>query len=264
MKGNFRRILYSLRKFDLILFLLFVWEVFARWIYPRFEPQAAIFFPPFSSVLRELWQLLLNGSLLRNILASFRRIAIGFCFASLCGITLGFILGLSQKAYEQLQGICQIFRPIPPVAWIPISLLWFGITEAQQCFIVFIGVLFPVLLNTLDGVHSVSIQYKHAAQTLGANGLILFRRVILPAALPKIMFGLRSGLAYAWFIIVAVEFVSAPNGLGCLILEGRNVIITERIFVGMITIGIINLTLYYLCTKVENWIAPWQKISLVE
>jgi len=262
MKRFLLKFFYGLRNFDFFIFLLICWEIFARFIYPQFESRAAIFLPTFLNVLKEFWQLLANGILWQHILASCKRILVGFSLASLCGITLGFILGYSQRAYEQLQGICQIFRPVPPVAWIPISLLWFGITEAQQCFIIFIGVIFPILFNTLDGVHSVSSQYKHAAQSLGANKALLLRKVILPAALPKIMFGLRSGIGYAWFIIVAAEFVSAPRGLGCLILEGRNAIITERIFVGMIVIGTINLLFDYALTKLENLIVPWQKVSL--
>lgn len=256
--------IHGLRKFDFIIYILLAWEIFARWVYPRFEPQAAIFLTPFSSVLRELWQLLSSGVLWQHILASCQRILIGFSLASLCGISLGFAIGLSRTASEQLEGLCRFIRPIPPVAWIPLSLLWFGITETQQCFIIFIGVIFPVLFNTLDGLHNVSSQHKYAAQTLGANRIILLRRVIFPAALPKIIFGLRSGLGYAWFIIVAAEFVSAPRGLGYLILEGRNIIVTERIFVGMIVIGLLNLLFYYILTKIENWIAPWQKISLDE
>ena len=263
-KRNILNFIYRIRKFDFIICILFAWEAFARWIYPRFQPQAAIFFPPFSSVLKELCQLSSSGILWQHILASCLRILIGFSLASFCGIALGVVLGLSERAYEQLQGICQFLRPIPPVAWIPISLLWFGITETQQCSIIFIGVIFPVLFNTLDGVHNVSSQYKHAAQVLGAGRFLLFKRVILPSALPKIMFGLRSGMGYAWFIIVAAEFVSAPSGLGYLILEGRNIIVTERIFVGMIAIGAINLIFYYILTKLENWIAPWQKLSLEE
>ncbi|MFH1397113.1 MAG: ABC transporter permease [Candidatus Omnitrophota bacterium] len=263
MTGRLAKIAHRVKKFDLIIFVLFSWEIFARFIYPRFEPRAAVYLPAFSSVLKECWQLLADGILIQHIWASLRRVLIGFSLASLCGITLGFIIGLSQKTYEQLHTLCQIFRPIPPVAWIPISLLWFGITEAQQYFIIFIGVLFPILFNTLQGVHSVSSQYKLVAQTLGARRFLLIRRVILPAVLPRIIFGLRSGLGYAWFIIVAAEFVSAPNGLGYLILEGRNMIVTERIFVGMIAIGAINLFFHYLLTRFENWLAPWRKIAFI-
>ncbi len=258
-----KKIISEIKKLDVIVLLLIIWEVFSRWIYPGIEPQAKIFLPPPSFILKEYWQLLSSNILFHHIAASFKRVLFGFFLASLFGVIFGFIIGLSRRAHEQLRIICNIFRPIPPIAWIPISLLWFGITEKQQYFIIFIGVLFPVLFNTSEGVYGVSAHYKYAAQALGVKGLSLVKRVVLPAALPRIMLGLRSGFGYAWFIIVAAEFVSAPNGLGYLILEGRNALVTERIFVGMITIGIINLIFYYFLTKLENWIAPWKKIAFI-
>ncbi len=252
------------RRFDFIIYALFAWEIFARWIYPGFEPQAAIFLPPFSSVIKELGALFSSGLLWRHISASGQRIIIGFSLASFCGISAGVILGLSERTYEQLQGICRFLMPIPPVAWIPISLLWLGITEAQQCFIVFIGTVFPILFNTLQGVHEVSSRHIDAARALGAGRFLILRKVILPSAFPKIMFGLRSGIGYGWFIIVAAEFVSAPSGLGYLILEGRNMIITERIFVGMAVIGTLNLLGDGLLTKIERRTAPWNTSNIEE
>jgi ABC-type nitrate/sulfonate/bicarbonate transport system permease component len=264
MKKYLLKLLSGLRSLDLLIFLLILWEVFAGYIYPRFEPRAAIFLPRFSSVLKELWQLTANGVLWQHILSSLKRVMVGFSLASVCGVGLGFMMGFSRKASEQLEGLCKLLRPIPPVAWIPLSLLWFGITEKQQFFIIFIGAVFPILFNTLDGVQSVSSQYKKSAQALGVHKFLLLKKVVIPAALPKIMFGLRSGIGFCWFIIVAAEFVSAPRGLGYLILEGRNAIITERIFVGMIAIGVINLMFYFLLTKIENFVSPWQKLRVEE
>lgn len=253
-----------IKKVDFIILIILVWEVFASWIYPFFEPRSAMFFPPFSAVARELWGLIVSGLLLRHILASVTRVLIGFSLASICGISLAFVFSLSDFANQQLKLICRVFKSVPPVAWIPLSLLWFGITENQQYFIIFIGVIFPVLFNTLEGINAIPERFRQLAKTLGSGRFSTFRQVILPASLPKIMFGLRSGLGYAWFIIVAAEFVSASSGLGYLILEGRNMIITTRIFAGMLTIGMVNLAFYYLLTKLENWISPWYKLSLID
>jgi len=262
MKNSLLRLFHSLKYLDLFIFLLVCWQVFSIFIYPRFEPRASVFLPSFSSVVKEFWQLSLNDVLWQHTAASLKRVIVGFSLASVCGIGLGLMLGFSRMASEQLEGFCKLLRPIPPVAWIPLSLLWFGVNEIQQVFIIFIGSIFPILFNTLDGVQNVSPEYKHVAKSLGAHGLLLLKRVILPAVIPKIMFGLRSGIGFAWFIIVAAEFVSAPRGLGYLILEGRNVIITERIFVGMMVIGVINLISCYILTIIENFLSPWQKISL--
>ncbi len=250
----FRRV-YSL---DFIIVLFAVWEVFSRFIYPKFEPQAALFLPPFSLVFKEFFQLISSGLMLEHIFASIKRIMIGFTLASAVGIFLGLFFGTSRLAYEQLRCVCGLFRAVPPVAWIPLSLLWFGITDAQQYFIIFIGVVFPVLSQTMEGVNRIPVHLRQMALTLGAKRLMIFKKVIMPAALPHIMFGLRSGMGYAWFIIVAAEFVSASNGLGYLILEGRNVIITERVFSGMIAIGMVNLFFYDVFLKLERLVIPWR------
>ena len=264
MKKYLLKLFCGLKYLDLLIVLLICWQVFSTFIYPRFQPRASIFLPSFSSVLKEFWQLSINGVLWQHILHSLKRVIIGFSLASVFGISLGFVMGFSRLASEQWEGFSRFLRPIPPVAWIPLSLLWFGVTEQQQFFIIFIGAIFPILFSTLEGVQSVLPEYKHAAQSLGVHGILFLKKVILPAAIPKIMFGLRSGIGFSWFIIVAAEFVSASSGLGYLILEGRNVIITERIFVGMITIGIINLISCYILTKIENSFCPWQKIELEE
>jgi len=253
--------LHRIRKYDFLVALLCLWEVFSRWVYPTFEPHALLFLPPVSYIVKEGWILLKSGILINHAWASFVRICVGFSIAATSGILLGFILGLSQIAYRQLHALCQIFKPIPPVAWIPISLLWFGISEGQQYYIIFIGAFFPILIHTLEAVHTIPGQYKQLSHTLGVRGFLLLRKVLIPAVLPQVFFGIRAGFGYSWFIIVAAEFVSAPNGLGYLILEGRNALITERIFIGMIAIGVINLGFYYILTKLENLVSPWQKLS---
>jgi len=254
-----RKFAKRLIKFDLVLIIIMGWEVFARFIFPLFETNAALYFPPPTRILAELWTLLSSGILLGHILSSLRKVLIGGGLAAAAGILIGLGMGISKVLYDQLQVICRLLRPIPPVAWIPISILWFGITDSQQYFIVFISVLFPVIFHTLDAVLSIPAHYIRSARSLGCNGWKLITRITIPAALPKIMFGIRAGFAYAWFIIVAAEFVSSKNGLGYLILEGRNAMITERIFAGMITIGFINIAFYYIFTMIRNRITVWQE-----
>lgn len=218
-----------------------------------------ILFPPLSAVLKEAILLFQDNILIGHILASTKRVFVGFGFAALLAVPLGIILSLSPRWYWQIRPLINIIRFIPPVSWIPISILWFGITEIQQYYIIFIGTLPVIFLITYDNAKRIPQAMKKAATCLGAGRLKMFLRVIMPGALEGIFLSLRIGLGLGWFLIVASEFVSAAKGLGYLILEGRNIIKTERIFVGMIAIGLINYFFNFALIKMKHFALPWSE-----
>jgi len=245
-------------RYGLILFLLLSWEVTSQWILAGWHTQnPKVLFPPLSSVLKEATFLFREKLLWEHILASTKRVFVGFGFAALLAVPLGIILSLSPRWNWQIRPLINIIRFIPPVAWIPISILWFGITEIQQYYIIFIGTLPVIFLITYDNAKRIPQAMKKAATCLGAGRLKMFLRVTLPGALEGIFLSLRVGLGFGWFLIVASEFVSAANGLGYLILEGRNIIKTERIFVGMITIGLISYFFNFVLMKIKYCVLPW-------
>jgi NitT/TauT family transport system permease protein/taurine transport system permease protein len=251
-------VLARLRPFALLAVLMLLWELFARYVLPLHEPEAAaLILPPPSAGLVDAYRLLSQGVLEQHIFASARRVYVGFALAALIGIPLGVLMGMFATAYRQLTPIVGILRPIPPVAWIPITLLWFGVTDTQQYFIIFIGTIFPILLNTTSGVRSVDPVIVRAAMSLGAHSHEMFR-VMLIAALPSIFLGVRIGLGLGWFIIVASEMVSASTGLGFLITEARTAMITERMYVGMFAIGIIGFLQDRLLATLERKLIPWK------
>jgi ABC-type nitrate/sulfonate/bicarbonate transport system permease component len=249
-------ILWRLPSGLLLLVLLASWEFFSRYVFPLYEPSAGLVLPPPSDGLRDAIDLAQQGVLTQHVLASMRRVYCGFLIAAITAIPLGIAMGLSIIVFRQLSPLVGILRPIPPVAWIPITLLWFGVTDAQQYFIIFVGTFFPMLLNTVAGVHALDPVLKRAALSLGAGRKGLFE-LMLYGALPNIFIGIRTSLGLGWFIIVASEMVSASTGLGFLITEARTAMVTERLYVGMFAIGLIGFLQDRLLLLLEERLMPW-------
>jgi NitT/TauT family transport system permease protein/taurine transport system permease protein len=240
----------------LLLALLVFWELFSRFLLPLYEPAAVLVLPPPSDGLRDAIALLQQGKLSQHVLASMRRVYFGFAIAAITAIPLGIAMGVSPLVFRQLSPLVGVLRPIPPVAWIPITLLWFGVTDAQQYFIIFIGTFFPMLLNTIAGVHALDPMLKRAALSLGADRRALFG-LMLQGALPNIFIGIRTSLGLGWFIIVASEMVSASTGLGFLITEARTAMVTERLYVGMFAIALIGFLQDRILLLLQQRVMPW-------
>jgi ABC-type nitrate/sulfonate/bicarbonate transport system permease component len=148
---------------------------------------------------------------------------------------------------------------VPPLAWIPLSILWFGIGDTQNQFIIFLGIFFPILLNTIAGVKGVEPNLIRAARCLGANDWNILWRVVLKAALPQIVTGIRIGLGVGWMALVAAELVGANSGLGFLINDARTVLRTDYVIVGMATIGLVGLLIDWCIRMLMRRILPWSR-----
>jgi NitT/TauT family transport system permease protein/taurine transport system permease protein len=233
-----------------------LWELVSRIVLPAVDANLATLMPPPSVVLEGGWELLASGQLVKHFLVSLQREAWAFVYAS-TAIPLGILMGWSKTAQEQLEPIFEMLRPIPPIAWIPLSILWFGISDIQNQFIIFLGIFFPLLINTITGVKNVEYNVIRAARCLGASELSVLWKVVFPAALPQIVTGIRIGLGVGWMALVAAELVGATSGLGWLISDARSVLRTDYILVGMISIGAAGLVL----DQGVRWIArramPW-------
>jgi NitT/TauT family transport system permease protein/taurine transport system permease protein len=240
----------------LLAFLIVAWEVFSRYVLPAFESSAQLLLPPPSKGIQDAASLVQQGLLWQHVLASTKRVYTGFAMAAVIAIPLAVAMGLSARLFTQLNPLLGVLRPIPPVAWIPITLLWFGVTDTQQYFIIFVGTFFPMLLNTIAGVHGIDPVIQRAALSLGAGPKELFR-LTLRAALPNIFVGVRTSLGLGWFIIIASEMVSASTGLGFLIIEARTAMVTERLYVGMFAIGLIGFLQDQLLLYLRARLIPW-------
>ena len=207
------------------------------------ETQSAIFPTPWQVVTGAL-ELAQDGTLWDHIGASLFRVGTGFTLAMLFAIPLGLWMGWVSTAYATLNPIFQMLRPISPIAWIPLAILWFGVGDVSPIFLIFISSVFPMIVQTTAGVHTIERRYLRAAANFGVSRYVLFRRVVIPAVLPQIIVGMRIGIGVAWLVVVAAEMVALRSGLGYMIMDSRNAGNRyDLVIAGMIIIGIIGLLL---------------------
>lgn len=211
-------------------------------------------FPTPMEVVTGIRELIEKGLLLKYIVASLFRVSWGFMLAVLVGVPLGLILGWFRPAFQALNPMIQILRPISPIAWIPVAILWFGIDDTAPIFLIFLASVFPITTSSMAAVQNMQLVYLRAAQNFGVKGPQLFRRVILPAALPQIITGIRIALGIAWLVVVAAEMIAVNSGLGYLIIDARNAGKRyDLVVAGMVMIGLIGLVLDLLIRQLEKF-----------
>lgn len=240
-----------------VLFLF--WEILARWLLPALNPRAAQLIPPPTAVFLAGWKAAESGILFSHVLASTRRVLLAWGGVCLIAIPLGIAMGWSTRLSRYASPIVELVRPIPPLAWIPISILWFGIGLTQNVFIIMIGCFFPVLLNTIHGVKGIDPVLIRAARNFGTTPMQMLTKVVLWGAMPSIFTGVRIGLGVAWMVLVAAELVAATSGLGFMIEDARNFLRTDIIFMGMIMIGCMGILMEGLLRLLESHLLVWYK-----
>ncbi|MDB6161085.1 MAG: Sulfonate transporter permease [Gammaproteobacteria bacterium] len=204
----------------------------------------SVIFPTPWDVVTGTLELLENGTLWRHIAASLLRVGAGFGLAVCVAVPLGLWMGWVAGAYRTLNPIFQILRPISPIAWIPIAILWFGVGDASPIYLIFISSVFPMVVQTTAGVHTIEKRYLRAAENFGVSRRTLFRQVVIPAVLPQVIVGMRIGLGVAWLVVVAAEMIALHSGLGYMIMDARNAGNRyDLVIAGMIIIGLIGLSL---------------------
>ena len=201
-------------------------------------------FPTPWQVVTGAWELVKDGTIWEHIGASLYRVGIGFGLAFLVAIPLGLWMGWVSGAYYTLNPLFQMLRPISPIAWIPVAILWFGIGDLSPIFLIFISSVFPMIVQTTAGVRTIDRRYLRAAANFGVSRWVLFRRVVIPAVLPEIIVGMRIGIGVAWLVVVAAEMIALHSGLGYLIMDSRNAGNRyDLVIASMIIIGVIGLML---------------------
>lgn len=223
---------------------------------------ATTILPPPHVVAVTLARMIISGDLLRDAATSLWRVFVGFACASLLGISLGALTGLSRGFREYATPLLEIPRPIPPVAFVPISVLWFGIGNGPAYFLVTFGAFFPIYTNALAGVLSVSQIHRDAALCLGAGRRLMLTDVILPASMPYLVAGLKTGLGTAWFCVIVAELVGAQSGLGYMIQLNRMTLQSEKVISGMIAIGVIGYAMNRLMVFIHRKVVSWRVESI--
>ena len=236
------------------LALLLIWEACAR-----AGLFSAVVLPAPSAVLQKGWQSLLSGELIDDATASLSRVLMGFGVGAGLALPLGLLMGASPRAYMLCNPLLQVLRPIPPIAYIPLAILWFGLGNPPAVFLIALGAFFPVLMNTMAGVRQVDGIYLRAARNLGVGRRTLFLRIMLPAAMPYILAGVRIGIGTAFIVVIVSEMIAVNNGLGFRILEAREYFWSDKIIAGMITIGLLGLAIDTAVSRLNNHLLRWHR-----
>ncbi len=237
--------------------LLVVWELVARFT------GASLFLPPASKVLTAFCRSFVDPIGKRTMLAhvgvSLYRVAVAFVFATIAGISLGVGMGYSRLIEAILKPLFEFIRPIPPLAWIPLSILWFGLGDTGKFFIIFLGCFCFITVNTYDGAKNVDPELIGAARMLGASERQVFFEIVLPSSVPYIFAGLQIAVTAGWSAVVGAEMIQSNEGVGWLIVRGMNTGNTVQIMVGIVAIGIVGFILANLTSALERRLCAWNE-----
>jgi NitT/TauT family transport system permease protein len=249
--------------------IIALWQAVATlgWVNPQVLPSplavvekwVAYLLPvqPYAEGSKLAWYF--SGELIIDSLGSMYRVLVGFAIGAGLALPMGLAMGASARVYAWFNPLFQLLRPIPPIAYIPLSILWFGLGNPPAVFLIALGAFFPVLMNTIAGVRQVDSIYLRAARNLGAGQRTMFLRVILPAAVPYILAGVRIGIGTAFIVVIVSEMIAVNNGLGFRILEAREYFWSDKIIAGMITIGLWGLAIDVGMNRLNNHLLRWHR-----
>src|SRR5262249_52372123 len=201
-------------------------------------------FPEPIDVEKGMTELARQGVLFNYIRDSLSRVAVGYSLSILIGVPLGLTLGWYPAAAKVANPVIQIMRPISPIAWIPLAIVWFGVGDTAAVYLIFLGAFFPIVVAAMNGVRNVPSMFRQAGRNFGLSPSQLLAKVVFPAALPNIIVGLRIALGIAWLVVVAAEMIAVDSGLGYLVIDARNsgkrydLVVAAMILIGLIGLGL--------------------------
>jgi NitT/TauT family transport system permease protein len=230
------------------------WELVARlgWVPPLFLPAP-------SAILAEAVRMARSGELLRHVAVSLARVASGFVLGAAVGTGLGVLLGWSRVLWAVGNPIIAATYPIPKIALLPLMILWLGIGETPKVVMIALGVFFPVVINAYAGVRGTDPLMVKAARSLGASPWQVVLKVVLPSALPTILAGYRVGTGIALLLVVSAEMINATSGIGFLILNSGDLMLTGKLMVGLAVLSLLGLASTSGLRALEAWLAPWKE-----
>ncbi len=243
--------------FATLALLLAIW-----WGVTTLQLISPLFLPPPQQVLQKLIviagpQGFMDATLWQHLAASLTRIAIALVAATILGVPVGIAMGLSPTIRGILDPLIELYRPVPPLAWLPLVIIWFGIGETPKILLIYLAIFAPVVMSTLAGVKSAQQVRIRAAQALGASRAQVLWLVILPGALPEILTGLRIGLGVGWSTLVAAELIAATRGLGFMVQSAGEFLATDVVLAGIAVIAIIAFLLELGLRALQRRLTPW-------
>ncbi|WP_368205949.1 taurine ABC transporter permease TauC [Aeromonas sp. s5] len=232
------------------------------WLVARLGLISPLFLPPPAQVLQQFATLtgpqgFMDATLWQHLAASLQRILIALAAATLCGVTVGLVMGLSPTLRGMLDPLIELYRPVPPLAYLPLMVIWFGIGETSKVLLIYLAIFAPVAMATLAGVQGARQVRLRAARALGANRWQVLWYVIVPGALPDILTGLRIGLGVGWSTLVAAELIAATRGVGFMVQAAGEFLATDVVLAGILVIALIAFTLELGLRALQRRLTPW-------
>jgi len=247
-----------------LVVFLFVWHIASTTgLFGRVPAEySQLLLPPPKVVFKALIEMARSGYLWDHVSISMLRVLIGFSLAVIIAVPLGIGMALSSSLNNFAEPLVRIFAPIPGVAWVPLAILWFGLGDEAAIFIIAVGSIFPVLINTIQGVRDVDTHLVDAARTMGATQGQIIQRVMFPSLVPYLVTGFRTGLGFAWRVVIAAELVGVPRGIGYMLTIGRSTGRTEITIVTMIILGVLMLMVEELVfAPLEKRTSYWRRTA---
>ncbi|MDJ0037784.1 taurine ABC transporter permease TauC [Pantoea allii] len=240
-----------------LLLLLFIW-----WSVTALGLIAPLFLPSPQQVVRKLLlvagpQGFMDATLWQHLSASLTRMLIALTAAAAIGIPVGIAMGISPVVRALIDPLIELYRPVPPLAYLPLMVIWFGIGETSKILLIFLAIFAPVVLSTVAGVRNAQQVRLRAAASLGANRWQQLRWVILPGALPEILTGLRIGLGVGWSTLVAAELIAATRGLGFMVQSAGEFLATDVVLAGIAVIAVVAFSLELSLRALQRRLTPW-------
>lgn len=236
-----------------IISILILWILFST-VYPKLMPgPATVWERMIQTFTRPIGRI----NLLGHAWASLKRVLFALIFAWIFGITFGIIIGWNKKARALLGSVFEVIRPIPPIAWIPLIIMWFGIGEMAKVIIVFIGTFVPLVINTSTGIRMVDPINLQVGKIFGGNNFQILTEIVVPTALPSIFAGIRTSVSSGWTTVLAAEMLGATAGLGSMVTKGWQGGDMALVLVAVITIAIVGFILTIVLDKLEKVVCPW-------
>jgi taurine transport system permease protein len=255
MTADARRSLIGLATLVCVLVMWYVATTLTGWINPVRFPQPAEWWTSLQTIALEGYG---NGKLHQHILHSLQLVAMGFSVAVGVGVPLGLLMGHSRVAEALINPAFLLLRPIPPLAWIPLAIVWLGLEDASKILVIFVAAFVPSVINSYTGVRNIDTPVMEAASMLGIKGWRLVKEVLVPGSLPMIFTGLRLSLQASWTTLVAAELIGALYGLGSILNQAAQDIYPAMILVAMVFVGLCGAGTTWLMAQIENRCMPWR------
>jgi NitT/TauT family transport system permease protein len=223
--------------------------------------QSDLLLPPPHKTMTALWRAIQNWSVLTNLLLTLKRVLAGFGIACVIGLPLGFAMGASRAIFQLFDPLISSVRQVPMMAWVPLTIIWFGLGDGPTLFLIAMVGIFPLILNTIAGVRSISPAYYHAARSMGAGSWSIFAHIIVPASLPDILTGMRLAMGLGWMSVICAEFIATSAGFGFAMVEAQTRMETDSLLALMIMGASVGFGIDKTLRLIESGLTRWRRAA---